>query len=548
MHKSSAGNCSPVFLLAAFFILELAGVDGARAANVVNPSFELPVAGPPLNYIADPPTTSGIGWTFSDQPVGSNSGVQQSGVAFGDPVTTDGHQTGWILNLSMISQSIDFTEGGDYTVSFKVAYGSFSNELIKVTLDGVELQTVKPSSNKNFSQVTASFSTTSGKHTLRFAGIGPISTGEQAVVFIDEVAIKGPLPQISDGPKDLDPTSKIALKGSHFGNDKGEFRIHFPSASLVHFANTSSKDNLDLDVDGKWTDDGTIESEKIVTASPVGSVSEQTVDITVIAANGQTSSVWHAKFHNDAVITSGPKTISHFPKVSLKGWDFGEDPGKLTVHFAKPSFVEFTGQTPHSKSDRIAEAKADEWKPGSMAVQVPLITGVVEQTAEISVTTKDGRKSNTWKADFDPLIVFTLLPWNDVTVVTCSNQGVTNQCNSAFSSGVVTPLCAVDAVGALFGLVSIAAEHDGCFGLDSDDGTDTYTARVKNGWKIERLDNMQTANDNGSVSGSWTTPVPPIAPSDSISMVAPWHIGATGGYVNYSGNIVLKGPVAVPFD
>jgi hypothetical protein len=51
MHKSSAGNCSPIFLLAAFFILELAGVDGARAANVVNPSFELPVAGPPLNYI-----------------------------------------------------------------------------------------------------------------------------------------------------------------------------------------------------------------------------------------------------------------------------------------------------------------------------------------------------------------------------------------------------------------------------------------------------------------------------------------------------------------
>jgi hypothetical protein len=254
------------------------------------------------------------------------------------------------------------------------------------------------------------------------------------------------------------------------------------------------------------------------------------------------------KYHNDAVITSGPKTISHFPKVSLKGWDFGEDPGKLTVQFPKPSFVEFTGQTPHSKSDRIAEAKADEWKPGSMAVQVPLITGVVEQTAEISVTTKDGRKSNMWKADFDPLIVFTLLPWNDVTVVTCSNQGVTNQCNSAFSSGVVTPLCAVDAVGALFGLVSIAAEHDGCFGLDSDDGTDTYTARVKNGWKIERLDNMQTANDNGSVSGRWTTPVPPIAPSDSISMAAPWHIGATGGYVNYSGNIVLKGPVAVPFD
>jgi hypothetical protein len=212
-----------------------------------------------------------------------------------------------------------FYRSGDYTVSFRVAYGSFSNESIKVTLDGVELQTVKPSSNKNFSQVTAAFSTTSGKHTLRFAGIGPISTGEQAVVFIDEVAIKGPLPQISDGPKDLDPTSKITLKGSHFGNDKGKFRIHFPSASLVHFANTSSKDNLDLDVDGKWTDDGTIESEKIVTASPVGSVSEQTVDITVIAANGQTSNVWHAKISQRRRDHQRTKNHLAFPQSIAEG-------------------------------------------------------------------------------------------------------------------------------------------------------------------------------------------------------------------------------------
>jgi hypothetical protein len=65
---------------------------------------------------------------------------------------------------------------------------------------------------------------------------------------------------------------------------------------------------------------------------------------------------------------------------------------------------------------------------------------------------------------------------------------------------------------------------------------------------INNLDSMEAIASNGWIAGSWTTPVPPIKPSESISMSAPWHIGATGGYADYSGNIVLKGPADVPFE
>jgi hypothetical protein len=78
MHKSYVTIRSSVFFLIAGLIPPAAG--GAHAQEVVNPSFELPVAGPPTYYILDPPTTAGVGWSFSG-PAPNVSGVQQNGAA-----------------------------------------------------------------------------------------------------------------------------------------------------------------------------------------------------------------------------------------------------------------------------------------------------------------------------------------------------------------------------------------------------------------------------------------------------------------------------------
>jgi hypothetical protein len=553
MHKSYATSRSPVFLLTAFFILGLAGIDGAHAVTVINPSFELPVAGPPQNYISDPATTSGVGWTFSDQPLGSNSGVQQSGVAFGGPVTTDGHQTGWILNLSTISQSIDFAEGGDCTVSFKVAYGSFSNESISVTLDGVELQRLTPPSNTSFSEVTARFSTTSGAHTLGFAGVGPMGTPEQAVVFIDEVAITGPLPQITKGPDDdLDPTSTVTLTVKHAGKDKGRVRIHFRDASLVTFEHSTSKDNLDLDVPGTWNDDGTITTEQILQASSVGAVDAQTVDITVIAADGQESKAVQKPFHNKAVITGLSGKMVPSGKFNLKGWNFG-DAGKVTALFTFPAF----GAFPDSNgSNTNLDVTIPSWSPAAVKAQFQPITGVMQQVVLITLTTKDNRQSNTWPGIFVPTMELQQFSFHHTKVLTCSNDGVSNLCLGANSSGNWPggdcfggfspdwpPSRQVLPDGAFMGI------HIGCFGGDSDNGTDAYEADIKNGWVIDRFDFLPTTTsdpywENNASINYQQFPLPFIGLIVNVT----WHIGATGGVGQYYAWITLKGPKGVPYN
>ncbi len=212
--------------------------------------------------------------------------------------------------------------------SFLDGQPTSGKEQIQVRFGSLKPENFTPASTTGFNEITIALKiTASGTHTLSFVGLGisgngTLGTGEFAGVLIDEVSIKPTLPKISSGPSDLDPTSKIKLTRSHFGTDKGKFRIHFHHASDVSFGSKSSnsKDDLILDVDGAWVDDGTITFEQILAASPVGSVPEQQVDITAIAADGQVSNVVHATFHNKAVITSGPKTISYFPKVPLKGW------------------------------------------------------------------------------------------------------------------------------------------------------------------------------------------------------------------------------------
>ncbi len=552
MHKLCATGRSSVFFSIALLGFALAAVDGARAQNVVNPSFEIPVAGPPQNYISDPPATAGVGWTFSAQPLGSNSGVQKSGVAFGGPVTTDGLQTGWILNVSTISQSIDFAEGGDYALSFKVAYGSFSNEAIKVTLDGVELRTVTPPSNASFSEVTARFSTTSGAHTLRFAGVGPAGIPEQAVVFIDEVAITGPLPQITKGPDgDLDPTSPVTLTVKHAGTGKGKVRIHFRDASLVAFEHGTSKDNLDLDVPGTWNDDGTITTEQILQASAIGAVNTQTVDITVIAADGQESKAVQKTFHNKAVITSLSGKMVPSGKFNLKGWNFG-DAGKVTALFTLPAFAAFPDS---NGSNTNLDVTIPSWSPAVVKAQFQQITGVMEQVVMITLTTKDGRKTNSWPGIFVPTMELQVFNFHHTKVLGCSNDGVSNLCLGANTSADLGNSC-VSGFGPDWPPIqgnlpdgTFAGTHIGCFGLDSDNGTDAYEVDIKNGWVIDRFDTVPTtpSDPNWENNASIYYQEFPF-PLVGFFFDATWHIGATGGVAQYYAWVTLKGPKGVPYN
>ena len=147
------------------------------------------------------------------------------------------------------------------------------------------------------------------------------------------------------------------------------------------------------------------------------------------AWGGQTSNVCHVTFHNDAVITSVSKsTIRSGGAFILNGWDFGDDVGKLTVSF-DPS-KSFPVHSHGSASDLdVPITPSSHWTPEHIHVVLPKITGVMEQQVGINLTTADGRKSNTVKVHFVPELELHMLLEEDVTVVTCSNQGAANSCN-----------------------------------------------------------------------------------------------------------------------
>lgn len=558
-----------------------AALDSARAQNVVNGNFALPsAANAPGGDLVDPPTSPQIGWTFSSGGAHNISGVQQNGSSFGGPAAPNGdQQTAFIRDLATISQNIDFKKPGDYTVSFQLAavlpgaVPANTTQAVTVSVAGHQVGGVylPPGSGASFNQLTTPFFTIPQANPsveLKFAGYGlaggQLTTDEKTTVFLANVTINPLVPQITTStcPTDIDPTSTIKLSGANFGSVPGQILIHFPSASKVKFKNSNAKD-LYLDVPaGQWG--GTITSEALDKASPLGAPPAQTVDLYVVAANGSRSSnACHPKFNDKPVITGvspGSITPSHGTTVSsfnVKGWDFGGDTGKATIHFTNNQY--HAGPPIGSNDDVDAPINKgtngkDEWQPWVVHAIVPAIVGVIEQDVDISVARKDGSASNSWKEQFEPFMQLMFMLTKDVIVLSCSNGGEGNACDYTSDNGIGCVVGNLDALGTGAVLIfGVAGAHVGCWSSSSDDGTDQYFAEVKNAAsKIVQIDPYAPSTDNGSVeyasngvaiTGDYNT-----VPSISVPLTVNWHIGATGGLVGYSADFVVKGPAGVPYD
>ena len=602
MRAFSTTTPSQLVLSIVFSFLGLIIVDRAQAQQVVNPSFELPAASAAPNYIINPPTSAAVGWEFTQgtSTAFDNSGVQRNGSAFDGPATTDGQQTAFLDNHASISQSITFPATGEYQLTFKIAWGTdgASQDKIYVSLDGNALTSAEPASSSSFKTITIGFYASSGPHKLAFTGAGPGGPSLKSYALIDDVSIKpGPTIAFADSDHNLHPTSKIKLTGSDLGSHKGQFHIHFPQKSAVKFWRNGVHDpngndsDLYLNVDGAWKDHGSITSEKIRDASPIGKVDTQTVDITVITADGQTSNTLHATFHDDAVITSGPKKVTPNQSFVLKGWDFdsvtecqSHDRGTVTVHFPTKSVVKFQNQGSNASDDNLViPVSSDGCLPDAVMVKVPKDTaGVVEQPVDVTYESPGGRKSNAWKPDFVPRIEMKVLPWQFVAAH-CSNQGYEDYCNTPDGFAMCwNSINTQGVVGFWPPHVDSAIGYTaGCWGADSDNGTDEYDAwfvgygangksveKPTEGWMITGTSiqnpgvwiNNADWLDNASAAFSYNTffmvgPIPPAPGCVQVGMCFPargihffvnWHIGATGGWIQYNADIYISGPVGTP--
>ncbi|GEM_PF-2966013 len=572
MGTSGAVPPSSVFralALSSLWLAGLAALDGARAQNVVNPDFSFPsAANAPNGYIEDPPTTSQIGWTFSK--VGANtSGVQANGSAFNAPAAPGGlPQTAYIDDLNSISQNIEFKQPGDYQLSFQIAeyahntLSGSTQESVMVRIGTEQYGPFTPFASTTFDRIAPiqfKVATANSLVGLTFVGTGPnasqVQQGQVGAVFIAQVAITAVAPQIACPQNlDIDPTSTIKLTGQNFGSVPGRVQIQFSQQSAVAFKNSSfpnsaSKSNLLLNVPGPWGD--TITTEALDQASDVGAAPAQTVEITIIAANGQSSNVCKANFHDKPVImglTSG--SISPGQSFNIWGWDFGNDPGKVTIHFTSNFYP--------PPDYEISDAK---WKAWVVNARIqPDLAGVVEQDVDISLTPKGGNASNAKTKTFKPTMYMGMAP---ATVVHCGNETTLDLCNPApgtYSGGA-------DAVGCLNPAgqgsgpgqpPSIWGFHWACFSDSSDNGQDIYSVNLTPQWTITAVDyggyppslspGVWVSDNTGAVDTSMEYTIgPPALPTFETTVTVNWHIGPSGEVLTYAFNVWMKGPVGVAF-
>ena len=581
-------------LAVAMAILGFGLADSVCAATVVNGSFAVPpnVASQPGGYLEGPNAAlsgSGVGWAFlktvlkPSGGVGGDSGVTAAGGAgFDAPNPPGGGQMGFIQNLGAISQSIDFAPG-NYVLSFELAeraYGCSAGVCnsaapamaITVEIGEQSFGPFSPASSSSFNTIKVPFQiVANGPQVLQFSGSGsPLVAGQDDhTTFIDAVAVaNAPGPVITLGPSDLDPTSTIALKGAGFGSPPGVIKLVFPNPSAEPFSNGSK---TEMHFDTKGGDTSAAAAKAIDAGHPQGAVDEQTVDISIASPDGKlTSNLVHAKFHNNAVITSGPKTVTPGQTFLLKGWDFdttaecqSQNRGKVTVHFPKKAAQKFANQS--SDDELTIAVPGAGCLPDAVKITLPADTaGVVEQTVAIAYKSPGGRKSNAWSAKFTPKLELKVLPWQSVTV-RCGTQSAFDDCNDPTRTGY----CWSNSVS--WGIIegfndpyTITGQHYGCWGLSSDNATDSYGFTIQNsydgkpvtrtteGWMITGFGDFSSLLANASLSTSYNTSenVPCISrnqcfPTTAIGVSVPWHIGASGGAISYTGNIWIQGPTGV---
>jgi hypothetical protein len=598
--------------LAGAIILSIFGVvltDGARAQIVTNGKFEVPSVASALDgYLFGPApalNVSGAGWIFPSV-AGGYSGITIVGSAgaFTAPSTPDSSQVGLIVNLGEISQPVKLPPGA-YTLSFKLAQrtGGFlqgqptSTPLpISVSIGEQKFGPFSPTSATSYNAVSVPFQIPaggSGLYGLNFAGAGvpyQASVNSQTT-FIDAVSITATLPPnplITAAPSDIDPTSALFVQGLNLWPPPVQVHVKFPNPSEVNFSN-GSKSEIDLDVAVDHPDLKAVQTERIDAKYPYGKVNEQTVDIFVTADGGKiTSPVWHAKFHDNAVITSGPATITPGQEFNLQGWDFdskdqcgqNDKRGTVTVHFSKKAVAQFPNQGNNaSDTDLVIQIpKGDDCQPDAVKVLLPVGTGgVVEQQVEIFYESPAGRKSNAWSAKFQPRKILSWIqsqPPGAISV-TCSSNSHLDACNNPSQTGVRDCFPDYGTTGTQTEELTFEGYHLGCWGFSSDNGTDQFGASVWNGWKIKAFQYIDiSGNDNASTSyvlspqpsgtvnpASINTGNPAVDPSTGrlqypvfvfdpeqsvFNLTVNWHVGADGGEAWYWGYVFIEGPQGIP--
>jgi RHS repeat-associated protein len=165
----------------------LASNADSTSLNVSNSGFEAPVIGTG-NFQYAP---TGGSWTFANG--GGISGMN-SGFTGTPSAAPEGVQVAFIQATGTVQQSISgFQANTNYVITFKSIQRTnccnTGGQDIGVYVDSTQVATFHPSAIAYTEYSTPAFVTTSGSHTVKFAGLNPL--GGDHTAFIDNVQITG---------------------------------------------------------------------------------------------------------------------------------------------------------------------------------------------------------------------------------------------------------------------------------------------------------------------------------------------------------------------
>jgi hypothetical protein len=238
----------------------------------------------------------------------------------------------------------------------------------------------------------------------------------------------------------------------------------------------------------------------------------------------------------------------------------------VTVHFPLKSAVTLPNAG-SSHSDLVIPISSDNCQPDAIKVTLPSDTqGVVRQTVDITYESPAGRKSNTCQAEFTPKLVTLVAPYNWVSA-SCSNASSSDNCNNLRFGWCWSQ----EALWGLLGywppdLDSMVGDHHECWGIGSDSGTDVYTLSLptvgangkpltdpKDGWIASGFGGWTVESDNAIAGNGIVTNGCPnqqlCFPATYVQASVNWRAGASGGDLDYTWDIYIRGPVGstLPF-
>lgn len=214
--------------------------------------------------------------------------------------------------------------------------------------------------------------------------------------------------------------------------------------------------------------------------------------------------------------------------VFIKGSGFGNEEGEL--------FLVWNALLgPLEKLSIPSEPNKDFWKPTSVLGHIPHIEGKKDQPVWLLIKTKAGKNSNLFGVNFLAETDLKQLQSSDVEV-SCSDEADEDTCNSEHNSDSV-PFCSVPFVTAGQDGDTIVGYHWTCVG-DSE-GTDSYSASLKNGWLFENAAFTNLSGGNSAAMAGFQSG------ATSVNVKVSWS-NENVPHVLYRMNISIVGPIGVP--